>query len=118
MDCLSAKVQTGHSNSSRQYCYSTTTRGCPQGGVLSPLLWSLLVDELLRRLARKGIQCQGYADDIVIIARGKFEETLCDIIQLGLKMTSDWCNEVGLNLNPTKTVIVPFTRRYKLQRLR
>jgi len=33
-------------------------------------------------------------------------------------MTSDWCNEVGLNVNPTKTVIVPFTRRYKLQRLR
>jgi len=33
-------------------------------------------------------------------------------------MTSDWCNEVGLNLNPTKTVIVLFTRRYKLQRLR
>jgi len=77
-----------------------------------------LVDELLKRLASKGIQCQGYADDIVIIARGRFEETLCDIIQLGLRMTSDWCNEVGLNLNPAKTVIVPFTRRYKLQKLR
>ena len=25
----------------------TATRGCPQGGVLSPLLWSLVVDELL-----------------------------------------------------------------------
>jgi len=33
-------------------------------------------------------------------------------------MTSDWCSEVGPNLNPAKTVIVPFTRRYKLQRLR
>jgi len=33
-------------------------------------------------------------------------------------MTNDWCNDVGLNLNPAKTVIVPFTRRYKLQRLR
>jgi len=31
----------------------TTTRGCAQGGVLSPLLWSLFVDELLRRLAMK-----------------------------------------------------------------
>jgi len=46
----------------------TTTRECLQGGVLSPILWSLLVDELLRRLASKGIQYQGYADDIVIIA--------------------------------------------------
>jgi len=89
----------------------TTTKGCPQGGVLSLLVWSLLVDELLKRLKSKGIQCQGYAGDIVIIALGKFEETLCDIIQLGLRMASDWCNEVDLNLNPAKTVIIPFTRR-------
>jgi len=96
----------------------TTPGGCPRGGVLSPLLWSLMVDELLTRLASKGIQCQGYADDIVIIAQGKFKEALCDIIQLGLRMTSDWLNEVGLNLNPAKTVIVRLTKRYKLQRLR
>jgi len=93
----------------------SNSRVCPQGGVLSPLLWSLLVDELLDRLTRRGILCQGYADDIVIIARGKYEETLCDIIQLGLNMTSGWCKEVGLSLNPSKTVIVPFTNRYKLQ---
>jgi retron-type reverse transcriptase len=24
-----------------------TTKGCPQGGVLSPLLWSLVIDNLL-----------------------------------------------------------------------
>jgi len=107
MDCLSLRSRQATATVQDSTVTVTTTRGCPLGGVLSPLLWSLLVDELLRRLAVKGIQCQGYADDIVIIARGKFEETLCDIIQLGLKMTSDWCNEVGLNLNPTKTVIVP-----------
>jgi len=54
----------------------STTRGCPQEGVLSPLLWSLLVDGLLERLTRRGIFFQGYADDIVIIARAKYEETL------------------------------------------
>jgi len=78
----------------------------------------LLVDELLDRLTRRGILCQGYADDIGIIARGKYEETLCDIIQLGLNMTSEWCKEVGLSLNPRNTVIVPFTNRYKLQRMK
>jgi len=67
----------------------STTRGWPQGGVLSPLLWSLLVDELLDRLTRRGILCQGYADDIAIIARGKYMRKHCDIIQLGLNMTSE-----------------------------
>jgi retron-type reverse transcriptase len=30
-----------------------TTRGCPQRGVLSPLLWSLVIDELLNDLDRQ-----------------------------------------------------------------
>jgi len=46
--------------------------GCPISAIVDPD----------GSLASKGIQCQGYADDIVIIARGKFEQTLCDIIQL------------------------------------
>ncbi len=40
-----------------------TTRGCPQGGVLSPLLRSFVVDDLLELLTSNGIRCQGYADD-------------------------------------------------------
>ena len=31
------------------------SRGCPQGGVLSPLLWCLVVDELLARLSGGGL---------------------------------------------------------------
>jgi len=40
------------------------SRGCPQGGVLSPLLWCLVVTELLKRLKEGGVYSQGYADDI------------------------------------------------------
>jgi hypothetical protein len=35
------------------------SRGCPQGGVLSPLLWCLVVDELLARLSGGGVYAQG-----------------------------------------------------------
>ncbi len=44
-------------------------RRCPQGGVLSHLLLSLVVDDLLELLTSNGIRCQGYADDIVILTR-------------------------------------------------
>ncbi len=91
-----------------------TTRGCPQGGVLSPLLWSLVVDELLELLTNNGIRCQGYADDIVIMARGKFENTLCDIVQRGLSLAKGWCDTVGLSINPQKTTVIPFTKRRSL----
>jgi len=43
------------------------SRGCPQGGVLSPLLWCL-VDDLIARLTGGGIYTQGYADDICLLA--------------------------------------------------
>jgi hypothetical protein len=40
------------------------SRGCPQGGVLSLLLWCLVVDDLLIRLSGSGVYIQGYADDM------------------------------------------------------
>ena len=52
------------------------TNGVRQGGVLSPLLFSVYVDELLEKLKNKGIGCYidhiftgalGYADDIILI---------------------------------------------------
>ena len=42
------------------------TCGCPQGGVLSPFIWNLYIDGLLRLLEQLGIDVQGWADDIVV----------------------------------------------------
>jgi hypothetical protein len=52
------------------------SRGCPQGGVLSPVLWCLVVDELLARLNRGGVYTKGYVDDICLLAMGKFPNTV------------------------------------------
>ena len=46
------------------------SRGCPQGGVLSPLLWCLVVNKLLARLNEEGVYAQVYADDIYLQAVG------------------------------------------------
>jgi hypothetical protein len=42
----------------------TISKGCLQGGVLLPLLWCLVVDDLLARLSGTGVLIQGYADDM------------------------------------------------------
>ena len=57
------------------------TRGCPQGGVLSPLLWCLVVDDLLCGLTKAGYTTVGYADDIVTLIRGKFWGTVSEMMQ-------------------------------------
>ncbi|KAI5754342.1 hypothetical protein M8J77_007902 [Diaphorina citri] len=90
------------------------TRGCPQGGVISPLLWSMVVDELLNLLTSNGYEVIGYADDIVIIIRGKYEEVISDLMQNALNITARWCRSNGLSINPNKMTIVPFTRKRRL----
>jgi ribonuclease HI len=89
------------------------TRGCPQGGVLSPLMWSLVIDDLLQILENQGFEVVGFADDLVIIVRGKHDETISDRMQLALNLTSNWCREQKLVMNPNKTILVPFTTRLK-----
>jgi hypothetical protein len=49
-------------------------RGSPQGGVLSSLLWNMIIDSL-------GLCAQGFADDKVILINGKFLSTVCELMQ-------------------------------------
>ena len=90
------------------------SRGCPQGGVLSPLLWCLVVNELLARLNEGNIYTQGYADDICLLVVGKFPNTLSGLIQWALRTVEEWCEGLGLSVNPDKTGLVAFTRKRKL----
>ena len=89
-------------------------KGCPQGGVLSPLLWSLVVDGLLTMLSNRGLDVQGYADDLTVIISGKYDNIISELMQDALKLIWQWCRQEGLSINPNKTVIVPFTKRRKL----
>ena len=95
----------------------TNERGCPQGGILSPLLWNLVVDELLCH-TRDNMPCdiQAFADDIVLLARGFDADTLREVTQKSLNTIETWCTENGLKLSTTKTHAIMFTwkRKWKL----
>lgn len=93
-------------------------KGCPQGGVLSPLLWNLVVDGLLNTLNDKGYFSQGYADDLVILIQGKYLNTISEVMQSALKEVESWCGRVNLKVNPSKTTLVPFTLKRKLEELK
>jgi hypothetical protein len=52
--------------------------------MLSPLLWSLVVDELLWELNGSGYYTVGYADDIAILTNWKFLQTVSEVSQTAL----------------------------------
>jgi hypothetical protein len=98
--CRSVRVEIRGSN-----IRVLVNRGCPQGGVLSPILWNMVVDYLLRRIHNTHYQAQGYADDVALLQKSKLLSTLCDRMQGAL----NWCREIGLSVNADKTKLVLFT---------
>ena len=53
--------------------YQQTEVGCPQGGVISPLLMNIYLDSFDQYMKELGIRIVRYADDILILARTRSE---------------------------------------------
>ena len=96
----------------------SVNRGTPQGGVLSPLLWLLVINEILMKFNHLRIKAVAYDDDVVLLVGGKFITTISDILEGALSTLSNWACTKGLGVNPTKTELVLFTRKYKIPSFR
>ena len=90
------------------------SNGVRQGGILSPLLFNIYMDELLFTLERNGVGCYmghhyfgaiGYADDLTLICPNRN----------GLQKMLNNCEEFGVNFNvtfnPNKTVSCIFSKK-------
>ncbi|XP_071574629.1 uncharacterized protein [Temnothorax nylanderi] len=64
-------------------------------------------------LQRKGFLTYDYADDVAIVITGSFLNILRDRMSDALKIVQKWCEAKGLMVNPSKTSIMIFTRKYK-----
>ena len=94
------------------------TKGFPQGGVLSALMWILIADGLLLALNSVGYFAQGFADDFSALVAGRNLRTVCEVMQVALKRIEKWCVDHGLSVNPKKTEMVLFTRKRILTGMR
>ena len=91
--------------------------GYPQGGgdtFTTPVV-ILVADDLIRILNDSGIFIIGYADDFAFLVGGKCEKVPPDKLMQRLSGVKNWCENKSLRVNPTKTEIVIFTRKYKVR---
>ena len=79
-------------------------RGCPQGGVLSPFLWNLVVDDLLKFSAKEiPGYLQAFADDLVTLVEGSDTGVIWQRTQKTINTIEKWCDTKGLNISALKT---------------
>ena len=83
---------------------SVPEAGTPQGGVISPLLANIYLNDLDHRMEQAGQSMERYADDFVICCQSQAEA------EQVLKQVQEWTAQAGLTLHPTKTRIVDLSQ--------
>ncbi len=72
-----------------------TTKGCPQGSPLSPMLSNIVLNELDQELEKRGLKYSRWADDFVIVVKSERsaqrvkENTIKYLEKLGLKVNEE-----------------------------
>src|SRR5258705_14012483 len=86
-------------------------RGCPQGGVLSPLLWNMVIDELLCELhgGLPSVHSQAFADDVCGVQAGIDFGIVRGRVVSALRTILKWCRKRGFAANPQKFDVVRFS---------
>ncbi len=88
-----------------------TALGCPQGSILSPFLWNILVDSLLDADFPFGYQIIAYADDLVLCTWHADPESARRNLQNMTDYAVTWGTTSMLTFNAAKTVFMVFSRR-------
>ena len=89
--------------------------GCQQGGVLSPLLWNLVIDDLLISWDDKLGHMQAFANDVTVLHKAGNVDDLYKQVQDILFEVEIWATNHGLRFSHVKTDIVIFTNRRKVE---
>ncbi|UYV67968.1 hypothetical protein LAZ67_5002657 [Cordylochernes scorpioides] len=82
------------------------SKGCPQGGPLSPLLWNIVLNDLLINFASPNSEIICYADDVSIVCWHKTIEGLKNETERTLNYVIQWCTRNKLKLSPEKTGLI------------
>lgn len=84
----------------------TISKGCPQGSILGPDLWNLVLDGLLRLLADTNCTFAAYADDLIVLFHANTRRELEITGQQICNLITHWFQDNWLTLSPTKTEMV------------
>ena len=83
--------------------YKNLENGTPQGGILSPFLFNILMENIATIPLPNGVEIFIFADDVCIVAKGANKHHK---LQRGLDLISNKTKELGLKMNTNKTKLM------------
>ena len=89
----------------------TTSLGFPQGSVCCAKFWIIALNAAISNLNEHGVLGLGFADDCVALIGGTNLHQMMSRIQKVITKLEEWGLTCGLSFNPTKTVVVIFTKK-------
>ena len=90
------------------------TNGLPQGGVLSPVLFSLFINDIPLTNENKDEYSLLFADDLVdLFIVDTINENTSDYINERLKKLEEWLNKWRLKMAPEKCVYQVYSKNKK-----
>ena len=82
--------------------------GVPQGGVVSPTLFLIFIDDLVKELP-KGIKAALYADDLVMWCTEEYATTATFRMQQAANILAAWAEKWSVSINKDKSSTTLFT---------
>ncbi|UYV64060.1 hypothetical protein LAZ67_2006425 [Cordylochernes scorpioides] len=91
----------------------TLSKGCPQGGPISPTIWNIIMNDLLCKYTEPNSEIIGYADDITVICWNKNLIELENTIGSIMRKITNWCESSKLRISKEKTKVLPLFNNKK-----
>ncbi|UYV63442.1 hypothetical protein LAZ67_2004088 [Cordylochernes scorpioides] len=84
-------------------CIRKINKGCPQGGIISPILWNILFNDFNLSFNESFARVIAFADDVTFVVwSSNIYDLQYNITKCLIKIKA-WCEKVKLSLSPNKT---------------
>jgi hypothetical protein len=92
------------------------SKGVPQESCLGPGMWNIFYNSLLNLTFLSGTKIVAFADDLLLLTRGKSVREVENIANIELKKVSRWAKENKARFNDQKSKVMLMTRRKRKER--
>jgi hypothetical protein len=87
------------------------SKGCSQGSCLGPEMWNIFYNSLLNLTFTSCTKIIAFADNLIILTRGKSVREVENTANIELKKISKWAKDNKVRFNDQKSKVILMTRR-------